>query len=77
MSNQQPYDRTNINMYYQAEIQETYMRFPDGQIITNAIEDPMTGNIIKVLRGESLQELVNQCRIWSVLYSHEQKPVHN
>jgi len=76
MANLKPYDRTNIQMYYKAEIQETYMRFPDGLIITNAIEEPMTGNIIKILKAESFEMLVEECRLWCLQFRDQQQSVN-
>jgi hypothetical protein len=76
MHNDHPYDRSNIRIYYQAAIQEAFMRYADGMIIMDSAETPLPGKIIKVLIGENLEDLVNQCRIWSIIYSNEQQSVN-
>lgn len=77
LTNHEPFNRTNMSVHYCCHVYETYKRFPDGQIIINAINEPITGELIKTLQAESLPDLVNQCRIWSILYNNEHNIVHN
>jgi hypothetical protein len=63
LKNLPPRDRSNLNIEYECSI--ICMANQPGE------------KCIEHLTGESLSDLVNQCRIWSILYVNEHSSVDN
>jgi len=62
LTNINPYNRSNLSIDYCATL--------------CTINSEKEFQCEKILKGESLEDLVNQCRIWSILFRDEQQPVN-
>lgn len=74
--NNSPYDGSNISMQYEAIIRSEYPKDKTGEYLRGDDEMLLDSKVFKCLKGESLQEIVEQCRLWSILYRNEQSTVN-